>query len=716
MMKKALTVTNICLLLLVIFLGSTCTPTKIGSGSGDDGDHKYTNKLITQNSPYLLQHAHNPVNWYPWGEEALAKAKAENKMLIISVGYAACHWCHVMEDESFEDSTVAAIMNEHFVAIKIDREERPDIDDIYMTACQLASGKSCGWPLNAFALPDGRPFWAGTYFPKDQWQKVLSYFISERAKNPSKVEDWANDVTNGIRSLENLSMNPAPEEFTMDKLKTITSKFLDNVDFKKGGKKVSVKFPLPNNYQYLLRQYTLNEDKKALQAVEVTLNNMANGGIYDHLAGGFARYATDEDWKVPHFEKMLYDNGQLVSLYAEAYRATKNPLYKKVVYDILNFVQQNLTSPKGGFYSSLDADSEGEEGKFYVWTKAEVDAIITDTKKADIFNITYNITTKGNWENGKNILHKTKSNAELAKLFQLSETALETILDECKVQLLAERNKRVRPGLDDKVLASWNALMLKGYVDAYRTFNDPQFLTIATKNANFLVKEMMQKDNRLERNYKDGRTSINAFLDDYALAIDAFVALYQASFDETWLYKAKGLSDYVIQHFYDAKTGMFYYTSDLDPPLVTRKKEIADNVIPSSNSVLAKNLHYLGLYYFNDDYINKSKTMLNNMINTVIDAEQPSFYSNWCTLLTDFVHQPFEVAIVGSDYGNIRQEMDEHFIPNMVLLGGKKEGTLELLDGKLIDGETTIYVCKDKVCKLPVNTVKDALELMEEEW
>lgn len=674
----------------------------------------YTNKLINETSPYLRQHANNPVNWYPWGEEALQKAQSENKMLLISVGYAACHWCNVMEKESFEDPEVAEWMNKYFIAIKIDREERPDIDDVYMTACRLASDGNCGWPLNAFALPDGRPYWAGTYYPKEQWIKILQYFVGERAKSPDKLEKWAAEITEGIQTTEQISFNEDETLFNTSTLEQVAGTFLKNIDYKKGGRNVPLKFPMPNNYQFLLRYHSLVGDRQALKAVEVTLNNMARGGIYDQLGGGFARYATDTEWKVPHFEKMLYDNGQLVSLYSEAYRLTKKPLYQNVVFETLNFIEREMTASDGGFYSSLDADSGGEEGQYYVWNKAEIVEVLANDEVAEIFCDYYNVSEKGNW-NGKNILHRTKSDEKLTRKYGITTARLDFILADSKKQLFNYRSARVRPDLDNKVLTSWNAIMLKGYVDAYRTFGEEKYLDIALKNAKFLLKKVIQKNNRVTRNYKDGRTSINGFLDDYAFLVDAFIALYQATFDEKWLYKAKGLMDYAILHFYDETSGMFYYTSNMDDPLVARKMEINDNVIPASNSVVARGLQYLGLYFYEEGYIEKSKAMLNNLVDNILTTQQPNFYSNWCNLMIDVVHEPFEVAIVGKEYRKLRREMDTYFIPNIILLGGAKEGSLELLDGKLIDNETTIYVCRNKVCKVPVNKVEHALELMEEE-
>ena len=673
---------------------------------------EYSNHLANESSPYLLQHAKNPVDWYPWGDEALAKAKVENKLMIISVGYAACHWCHVMEHESFEDSTVAAIMNEHFVAIKVDREERPDVDDVYMTACHLASGRSCGWPLNAFALPDGRPVWAGTYSPKKQWLEILTYFNKLYKEEPEKLETYAQQLMDGIKGNEQVLFNDSDQVFTEDKLQDITKNFLSNIDFKKGGREGAPKFPMPNNYQFLLSQYFYTKDAKVLEAVTTTLDNMANGGIYDHLGGGFARYSTDADWKVPHFEKMLYDNGQLVSLYANAFMVTKNPLYQEVVEGTLTYIKREMTDKSGGFYSSLDADSEGVEGKFYVWTKEEIEAVLQDEFQTKLFADYYEVSKKGNWEH-TNVLYRKKAVADIAKRWNQTEEAVNKSIKDAKEKLFAARAKRIRPELDDKVLTSWNALMLKGYVDAYRALGKEEYLNAALTNARFINTQMLQADNRLNRNYKDGKSVINAFLDDYALTAEAFIALYQVTFDEQWLKKADDLCNYALLNFFDSKSGMFNYTSNLDPPLIARKKEISDNVIPASNSTMAKNLYTLGLYLYNQDFLKVSKQMMQNMEEQVTKTPQPNFYSNWCSLYSQLVHPPYEVAVVGTDFTKSHQALYSQYLPNAILLGGATEGSLELLQEKLQEGETFIYVCQNKVCKFPVQTAEEAIPLMK---
>ncbi|MCX2681516.1 thioredoxin domain-containing protein [Galbibacter sp. EGI 63066] len=697
------------IIFILIWTLNSCTGQENKNKDSEmDEEHAYTNNLIHESSPYLLQHAHNPVNWYPWGEEALQKAKDENKLLIISIGYAACHWCHVMEHESFEDEEVAKLMNEHFISIKVDREERPDVDQVYMNAANLLTGRG-GWPLNALALPDGKPFYAGTYFPKNDWLKVLNYFVDLKEKDFASIKEQAEKVTQGINSLDNVPLRDDEITFSIEDVDAAFKNMKSRIDFKKGGKVGAPKFPMPSIWEYLLQYSYLSDNEKALEAVTTTLDNMAFGGIYDHVGGGFARYSTDAKWHVPHFEKMLYDNAQLVSLYSKAYQRTKDSLYKKTVYETLKFIEREMTSPKGGFYSSLDADSEGEEGKFYVWTKAEIEAELGDD--APLFIDYYNVKESGNWEHGKNILFRKETDKEFASKNDISVEELQKNISEGKSKLLEARSERVRPGLDDKILTSWNALMLKGYVHAYRAFDDDKFLDSALKNANFLLKNAIAEDGELTRNHKDGKSSIQAMMDDYAFVISAFLDLYQATFDEKWLEKADVLTTYSIEHFFDESSGMFFYTHDDHSNLISRKMEIPDNVIPASNSEMAKNLLFLGNYLYNVDYYKKAKQMLNNVQDDV--RQSPNFYSNWGMVEAHFIHPPYEVAVLGDDYENVRKELDRNYLPQVLLLGGKNEGNLELLENKLVEDQTTIYVCQDKICKLPVTEVSKALELME---
>jgi len=671
---------------------------------------KFTNKLIHETSPYLIQHAHNPVNWYPWGQEALDMARNEGKNIIISIGYAACHWCHVMEHESFEDEEVADFMNEHFVSIKVDREERPDVDKVYLTAVQLLTDKG-GWPLNCIALPDGRPIYGGTYFTKDRWLDMLRQVSDFIIQHPEKAEDQANFLTEGIRSNEMIYKKAENSVFLLNDLEDIFTVWKNNIDFSQGGYGSAPKFPMPVSLQFLLHLNFLTKQKDALKAVIVTLNKMSQGGIYDQVGGGFSRYSTDEYWKVPHFEKMLYDNAQLVSLYCSAYQKTNDPAYKRIVVDTLNFVNRELTSPEGGFYSSLDADSEGEEGKYYVWTSGEFKKVLGNY--AGLMMDYYHVTEKGNWENYVNILFRSGNNDKLLNKYILTESELEERVFEANKLLLAERSLRIRPATDDKILTAWNALMLNAYVDAYRTFDKKEYLEAALKNAGFIREKLKTEDSGLFRSYKEGKASTNAFLDDYAFTIQAFISLYQATFNEKWLEDAKHLTDYAIEHFLDPQSGMFFYTSNLDPSLIARKMEISDNVISSSNSEMAKNLFILGHYFYLDEYVRLARKMLNNVKTHALNGE--IYYANWDILLAWFAIEPCFVAIVGKDYEAKRIEFDKFYLPNVFLAGGSTEGRLSMLEGKLQPGQTTIFVCQDNLCKLPVTEVNDALRQISKE-
>ena len=678
-------------------------------------EHPYTNRLIHESSPYLLQHAHNPVDWYPWGEEALEKAKAEGKLLLISIGYSSCHWCHVMEHESFEDTTVAAFMNEHFVNIKVDREERPDIDDVYMTACQLSSGGNCGWPLNSFALPDGKPVWAGTYFPKKKWLEVLEYFRKTNAEERDKLVEYAGRLVEGVRDhgIDSIAAD-ASQTFSEDDLHLVARQFKERVDPRMGGRRGAPKFPMPSNWEYIMHYAYRYDDAEAKELFTVTLDRMMMGGIYDQLEGGFSRYSTDANWLVPHFEKMLYDNGQLVSLYAKAYAWTGNKGYLDVVRQTIDFVNTYWSDPSGGFYSSFDADSEGKEGKYYVWTKEELDALIPEGRDREIFYASNDILSNGNWEDKMNILQRHRRPEDIAKQFNIATEELHKILTGIHQVLLKERHKRIAPGLDDKILTSWNGLMLQGLIDAYQATGESSYLKRAEQNAQFIVREMMEEDFRLNRNYKNGKSTINGFLDDYAITIQAFISLYQTTFDIQWLDRAKGLTDHVLMHFQGDTSGFLFFTSDLDPPLIARRTEISDNVISSSNSIMARNLLLLGELLYEEKYTDRAKDMFAKIWPAIQRDGQPAFYANWCQLMLSIARPPYEVAIVGKDYASLRDEMLKSYHPDAVFLGGADEGNLPLLEHKLSDGETLIYVCQNKACKRPTTQVSEAMALMQE--
>ncbi|MBL6445133.1 thioredoxin domain-containing protein [Fulvivirga sp. 29W222] len=668
------------------------------------------NRLIDATSPYLLQHAYNPVNWYPWSEEALDKARKEDKPILVSIGYSSCHWCHVMERESFENDSIAAIMNEHFIAIKVDREERPDVDQIYMDALQ-AMGQNGGWPLNVFLTSDQKPFYGGTYFPPQAWAKLLQQVATVYNEKRGEIEESAEQLTNAIATSEVIKYRLKNEgsEYNVNGMDKMYESIAARFDKKRGGLNRSPKFPMPGQWLFLLRYYHLTDNQEALRHIEVTLHEIAYGGIYDQAGGGFARYSVDANWLVPHFEKMLYDNGQLVSLYSEAYTATGNELYKQVVSQTIEWLEREMTNSMGGFYSALDADSEGEEGKFYVWTKAEIEKITGDD--SDLIKDYYNITEEGNWEEGKNILHRRISDHEFAAQRGIDVAILNEKIAKANNLFLKERTQRVRPGLDDKALSGWNGLMLKGLVDAYIAFGEEKFLTMALNNASFITSEMSDGE-RLFRSYKEGKATIDGYLEDYAHVIDAFIALYQATFDEKWLNKAKTMTDYTLKHFFDNGEKLFFYTDDSSEKLIVRKKEIFDNVIPASNSQMALNLHLLGIIYDNDDYKSKSKAMIGKM--TSLLEGEPTYLYNWGILYSYLASSTAEVAIVGSNANNIRIRFGKRYYPNKVVIGTKQSSNLPLLKGKeAINDQTTIYVCYNKTCKLPVTDIDQAYEQLK---
>ena len=675
---------------------------------------KEPNHLIRETSPYLLQHAYNPVGWYPWCEEALARAKAENKLLIVSIGYSACHWCHVMEEESFEDTTVAGIMNRHFISIKVDREERPDIDNIYMDACQLTSPHGCGWPLNVFALPDGKPVWTGSYHPRKAWIDVLKYFVEVYRDNPQKLQKYAGNLSEEIAASGLPVRTADPAEFNLQHLDRYAKDLIGRMDPRLGGVKGAPKFPLPDNQEFLLAWAYHTGNAEALELVKTTLDHLARGGIYDHLGGGFARYSTDEHWKIPHFEKMLYDNAQLVSLYAEAYAATGLSRYKKVARQTLAFVQRELTGPEGEFYCGVDADSEGEEGRYYVWTEREIDSLIGHNRQADLFKAYYQITKNGNWAAGRNVLYAPQPVKVIAGQHGFTSEEAKSIISAISATLLEARQNRPRPRTDDKSLCSWNAMMTRAYCDAFSYLGDPEYLGPAVENGELIRSGMMEENGRLYRNYKNGQPSINAFLDDYGWATLAFIRLYETTFDESWLFAARQTAEYAINHFSARDSVLFYYTSDLDPLLIHRKVEVEDNVIASSNSVMAEGLAILGVYFYDSAYVNRSRAMVRAVSDLLLKSGSPSFYTNWAKVQMDNAYPRYEIAVTGDQAGAVRDSLQQQYLPNVLIMGAERHSRLKLLEGKFAEGRTWIFVCRDKLCKLPVRTVREALDQIKE--
>jgi uncharacterized protein len=663
----------------------------------------HTNLLIQESSPYLLQHAHNLVDWYAWNEQTLLKAKDEDKLIIVSIGYSSCHWCHVMEQESFEDEEVAKLMNDNFVCIKVDREERPDVDQVYMEAVHLVGGRG-GWPLNCFALPDGRPFWGGTYFPKEQWINVLLQIIELHKTQKTRLVEQATDIAMGIsrneflQATDSISLNPdLPDE--------MVERFSTRFDKIEGGAKGAPKFPMPNNYLFLLRYYARTKKPELLDHIELTLKKMASGGIYDQVGGGFSRYSVDDRWHVPHFEKMLYDNAQLVSLYSEAYQLTRNDFYRKVVIETLDFVKRELTEPGGGFYSSLDADSEGEEGKFYVWEKEEIESLTGP--HAEIVKDYFGIDKEALWEDSSNVLVKAVTLSDLALKYQKPQVEIEKIISESKSKLLLKRSERIRPGLDDKILTSWNGLMLKGYADAFRATGITEYLETGIRNAEFLIKNIKEAIGSLSHNYKNGKSTINGFLEDYAFVIEGFISLYQASFDEKWIQEARSLMEYVIHHFNHPESDLFFFTSDKSSDLFAKKLDVTDNVIPASNSSIANSIYQLGLYYEQSEFIERARKMLASVLGNVM--KYPSAYSNWGILAMNLSFPFYSVIVCGEDAHNVATNFNQFYLPQAIFASSLQNGSLPLFRNRLDPRKTMIYVCSGTECLQPVETIEEAL-------
>ncbi len=671
-------------------------------------EHLYTNELINSSSPYLLQHAHNPVNWLPWSTEALEKAQKEDKPIIVSIGYSACHWCHVMERESFENPDIAAIMNAHFVCIKVDREERPDVDQVYMDAVH-AMGLQGGWPLNAFLLPDQRPFYGGTYFPPQGWAQLCNQigrvFKEQRDELEKSAEGFMKSL--GASEVEKYGLVANDNPFSKEHLKKMFLKHEENFDLVKGGNKRAPKFPMPVTYRFLLFEGHANQNELATAHGLRTADNMAWGGLYDQAGGGFTRYSTDMDWFVPHFEKMLYDNGQLLTLYAEAFQVSKDAYYREVVEQTVDWLQREMLHESGGFYSALDADSEGEEGKFYLWTEDEFKRILGPD--AEVMIEFYNITA-GNWEPNKNIPFRSGSVEAFAKDQGLDIDELQDIIKTANLKLLNERASRIRPGLDDKILTGWNGLTLKGLSDAFAVFGNHEFLQLAIKNAEFIQNKMTTSDGRLSRNFKDGKASIDGYLEDYAAVISGYTALYQVTFDEKWLEEASRLTAVSIDLFFDKEEEFFFFTSHESEGLIARKKEIWDNVIPASNSMMAENLLDVSILTDRPAWREMSEKMVNKMDRVLNIGPQDA--ANWARLYGRLTYPIAEIALIGEQPIELVHQISQEYIPNKVLVGKESgmDSKLALLEGReSIDQKDTLFLCYNKACQLPVHSSSELI-------
>lgn len=664
---------------------------------------KTPNALVLAQSPYLLQHAYNPVNWIEWSDDIFNIARKENKLIIVSIGYSACHWCHVMERESFEKEDTAAIMNKNFVCVKVDREERPDVDQIYMDAVQLLTGRG-GWPLNVITLPDGRPIHGGTYFPKAEWERVLNALANLWQTKPEEAMEYATNLSNGIKKLDVFAAEPNAN-ISAQIVDDALINWKSNFDLQFGGYNWSPKFPMPNNWQLFLHYNKYTNDKIFIEAVNKTLTAMAKGGIYDQLGGGFARYSTDSYWKVPHFEKMLYDNAQLIELYSLAFAATANPLYKEIAEHTIEFIKTELTNRENFFYSALDADSEGVEGKFYIWTQQELKQILGNNEP--VYSLYYSVDIYGNWEHGSNILYISRTDDELEKLTGKPIDEIKNIIQACNKKLIEVRNTRVRPGIDDKTICSWNALTIKGLTVAGMMLQNNKYIEFAETAINTLLQNCFI-DNLLYRIYKNGKQSIPAFAEDYATVIDALIKLYEATGNESYLFKANEIMDLSISYFYDDDKQFFYFKNKTEKELITRKIDVNDDVIPSANSIFANALYKLGFYFD----ISKYHDMAQNMVLLVQHKIKkfPSGFSNWMQLIL-LMEKPFyQVVVTGIDSEEIYRELLKQYLPNALFAWVKKPSKIPLLADKEIKSKTTIYVCVDKACGLPVYTVNDALK------
>jgi len=668
---------------------------------------KVANELINESSPYLLQHAYNPVRWLRWSESVFELAKKENKMVLVSIGYSACHWCHVMERECFEDEQVAELMNKLFINVKVDREERPDVDQVYMSAVQLMSQKG-GWPLNCFTLPDGRPIYGGTYFPKEQWLHILKSLFHTFTNDRVRVEEYASNLLQGITASELITAAKKFVTFDRSKLAELHKQWSSTFDRIHGGPNRAPKFPLPNNYEFLL-DYQLNTGEVALKEyIKLTLNKMALGGIYDHAGGGFSRYSVDKTWKVPHFEKMLYDNGQLISLYSKGYRRFQKPLYKRLVYQTIEWLAREMMHEKGAYYSALDADSEGVEGKLYVWSLEELKPLLgKDYSWVEEF---YSLNENGLWEEGNYILLRQYSDLEFQKKRNWSADVFDENIKRVNRLLLSVRDARIQPGLDDKCLTSWNAIILKGLCHAYSVFLEQEFLERALKTAGWLLECQLKANGGLWHSYKNGSSSIDGFLEDYAHTISAFIALYKVTYNEDWLYKAKKLTEHTLKHFLDPKSKMFFFTS-ADTKLIARKMEINDNVLPASNSVMARNLYYLSKYFDNTEFEATARQMLTNVYDGM--EKYGSGYSNWAILLNHYVFGHYEFVIVGPDAASIARKIHVKQVPEVLIAVSSGESNLPIFKYKSKGKETMIFVCKEGNCLLPTSDLNEAIRSIQ---
>ncbi len=671
---------------------------------------KHTNELINETSPYLQQHAHNPVDWHGWNRAALAKAKTEEKPILLSIGYSACHWCHVMEHESFEDEHIAAIMNENFVNIKVDMEERPDIDKIYMRFVQLTTG-SGGWPLTVFLTPDQLPFFGGTYFPPNprfnmpSFEQILTSVAEAYRVRRDEITHSAKDVLAGIKGIADGQR--VAESFTDELLDSAFHRIIETFDNVNGGFGGAPKFPAPMTLEFLLRYYKRTGHKDALEVVVKTCNKMARGGIYDQLGGGFHRYSVDTTWMTPHFEKMLYDNAQLARIYVHLFQVTRDDFYKEIAIGTLDYIKREMLDENGGFFSAQDADSEGEEGKFFVWKPAEIAGILGEDD-AKFFEVYFDVSDFGNFE-GKNILNVKRSIKETAEEFSVSEDLVMTSIETSKVKLFEARAKRIKPFRDEKILTAWNGLMLATFAEASAVFESAEYLITAKSNADFLIREL-QDDGRLLRTWIDGKAKLNAYIEDYANLADGLFELFQASGESKYLFESKRLVDVMIEEFWDEESGGFYFTSNDHDELLVRSKDYFDNATPSGNSAAADVLLKLSKIFGDEKYERIAVLVLRIVAPQI--RRHPGAFGRCLSAIDFYLSAVKEIVVIGDRGNELEKELWRTYDPNKVVIPvddpNDHESQLKILSGKKkIDGKATAFICEKFACKKPVTELSD---------
>jgi len=671
-----------------------------GKQGNSQSNTPYGNSLSGESSAYLKLHANNPVYWQPWGEAALEKAKKEDKLLIISIGYVSCHWCHVMEEESFSDDSTAAKMNKNFVSIKVDREERPGVDKAYMNSAFLLNG-SGGWPLNVIAMPDGRPLFAGTYFPIDRWNELLDIFIKTKKEDPDKLTKQASALLEGLNEIEEIEIGE-DQVLLGEALDGATEKLLERADTKWGGSKGSPKFPMPSLLEFQLQEAYLRGNTDLNEQVLLTLDKILEGGIYDHLTGGFFRYSTDPLWRVPHFEKMLYDNGQLIGLYANAYKLTKKETYKKAIKETIAFMESELTSSQGSFFASIDADSEGEEGKFYIWSNEDLEAAGVKNPKVirDYFGIDFELEL-----DGKNVLYINKALSKLRPK-SMTEKAFEDGIRSDLDKMATYRAKRVVPFHDQKIISSWNALVIQGYLQAFEALDEESYKLKALKAMDYLLENFVKEDIVM---HVQGEK--NSYLEDAVLVTAALIKSYENTFNIDYLNKARAITSKSLEVFDDPSSDFYFYSNPANGDLVVNIHEITDNVLPGSNSQLALNLFQLGHYYYDTAFLNRSEQMLEKRFSDL--EENPFSNANWGRLAGMKKNGIYEVAITGENALEKKHELSKAYLPHAIFLGTMQDENLVLLENKVREGKDVIYVCKDKSCRLPVTDPAKALALIK---